>query len=189
MMKMSLDHDISKMEEVIDALRTGLGKNAVMRALNRTIDQSQTQASKSMREKYSFKAATVKATMIKYKAYPDRLQATLRSKGRRTQLIDMQARQTSKGVRVRVGKVRKLIKGAFIATMKSGHVGVFIREDGTQQGKKGAIKNRKIKELYTIGIPEAFASQTIQQALADNAENVFLPRLKHEIEWLMKTKS
>lgn len=186
-MSFTVEHDFRKAIKALTPMKTDLEKKAVVRAMNRTIDQVKTEGSKQMRARYGFKASTVKDTMITYKANGTRLQATLRSRGRRTRLIDMSARQTAKGVSVKIGKTRKLIKGAFIATMKSGHIGVFIREPGTEVGKRGKpIIKRKFKELYTIAIPEALGSADIMSALKAKAADVFPKRLEHEINWLLK---
>jgi hypothetical protein len=75
-------------------------------------------------------------------------------------------RQTKKGTSVEINKgARKVIAHAFIATMKSGHTGVFMRT-GTafrqpmQHGKGHARyrgqKRQPIKELFTTRVSEAF---------------------------------
>jgi len=172
------------------ALKAGLEKKATSRALNRVIQMARTDASKTIRQQYAFKAAEVKATMRIFNASQYKLEATLNSKGKRTPLIKMGARQKAKGVSVKIGKQRKLIKGAFIATMKSGHTGVFIRLEGTVAGKRGKpILNRKIKELYTIGVPEAFGARVVSQSMVALVKDKFPERLQHEIEWLMKQRS
>jgi len=53
------------------------------------------------------------------------------------------SRQTKRGVSVQVNKGRrKLIEGAFIATMHTGHVGVFMREGASRLPIKHALSSR-----------------------------------------------
>lgn len=155
-------------------------RKAMVLALNRVAQQAQTAATKTMRERYAFPTKVIKGTLRIYRANNGRLQASLISKGPRVQLIHMTARQTRKGVTVRVGKSRKLIKSAFIATMQSGHVGVF-----TRKGKA----RLPIKELYTIAIPEAFASQHVGAAMRAKVNEALPARYQHELDRLAKAQA
>lgn len=68
------------------------------------------------------------------------------------------------GVMVEINKgVPKLIPGAFIATMKSGHIGVFRRER-----RKLRLP---IKELFTTTVADAFRDSI--QAIAARGEEIF----------------
>ena len=67
--------------------------------------------------------------------------------------IDYPVRQTKRGVRIQVNVgSSKLIKGAFIARMKSGHRGVFTRE------RVGGARVRRlpIKEAFSSRIVDVF---------------------------------
>lgn len=180
MMKMTVETNIKDMIGSLNALAGGIEQKATVRAMNRVIDMARTEAVRKIREKYSFPATLVRSTLITYKASPQRIEAVVRGRGRRTRLIDMQARQTRQGVTVRIGKTRKLIRHAFIATMKSGHTGVYIRT---------TKKRLPIKELYTISIPEGFASKTVMDALTEKVRDVFPGRLQHELDWLIRSKT
>lgn len=68
---------------------------------------------------------------------------TMRVSGREVPLGKYPSRQTKRGVSVMVNKgQRRVIKGAFIAKMKSGHVGVFMREGRSSLPIKHALSSR-----------------------------------------------
>lgn len=73
-------------------------------------------------------------------------------------------RQTKKGVAVAVNiGQRKTIRSAFIATMKSGHEGIFLRKKGT----------RKIKEAFTTRISDVFDDHGFIPAVQAKAQTKF----------------
>lgn len=80
-------------------------------------------------------------------------------------LIDYGARQTKKGVSVKinVGK-RVLIKSAFIATMANGHRGVFVRKGKTRF---------PIKELYSSTPADVFRDKGTSERVLARAGVVF----------------
>jgi hypothetical protein len=82
---------------------------------------------------------------------------------------------------------RKKIAGAFIATMKSGHVGVFKRrERGTGNWWNAFDKKQSISELYGPS-PIKLASQDKYQTMLDDiAEDLMDKNFAHEAEFYMK---
>lgn len=174
---MRIEHNIPQLQKVLASISSGIEKKAAVNALNRAADQAKTQAKREMTKKYSFKSSEVGKTIAVYKAHSGRVEATVLSSGKRTPLLAMGARQTKKGVTVKVSKGRKLIPSAFIATMKSGHKGVF---------KRLTSKNLPFKELYTIAIPEGFASKDVMDAMKDKMSEVFFKRFEHELKRLIE---
>lgn len=83
-----------------------------------------------------------------------------------------------------------MVKGAFIATMPTGHKGVFVR---VGSGHKKVERNGRkrwyglpIRELYGPSIPAAFGNQVVQDALEALVREK-LPRiLKHELDRLIR---
>lgn len=163
---------------------------AVVRALNRTADQVRTQASRAVRDAgYNLKAATIKANIKIKRATAGNLRATVVASGRPIPLIQYGARQTGKGVTVNVQKGRKLIAGAFIATMPSGHKGVFVRGAGNVH--KRVARNGKvswhglpIRELFGPSIPDGLANKSVQEALQQLIVDKFPQILQREHSWL-----
>lgn len=79
---------------------------------------------------------------------PASLSATVRGSGRPIALIKFAARQTKAGVTANAWGVRKLYRHTFIATMKSGHEGVFVRT---------SKKRVPIKELWGSGVTQVMS--------------------------------
>lgn len=131
---------------------------ATRRAIDRTLVGTRTFAVRMIREELNIKAKVVNAlTSIKkptlfnggYEGsitFLDRPfpMAEFQPLARRV----MSARGRRIGVTVKITKERKLVKGAFIATMSNGHTGVFWRALGTQMPSK-KFKKEKITERFT----------------------------------------
>lgn len=148
---------------------------AASRALNKVMKSARVNASKNIRATYKMKAGDVKETMTVKKSNITNLSASLITTGRRIALYLFGATQKKLGVAVTITKGgRKILTGAFIATMKSGHAGVFMR--------KGMTRN-PIGERYTISAPEMMGGKEVNDKTnAYVAEN--LPRvLAHEIQY------
>jgi hypothetical protein len=74
---------------------------------------------------------------------------------------------------------RKKIAGAFIATMKSGHVGVFWRK-----GKKTG--RLPVEELYSQSTISIASQEKYQTMLDDIAEDIMDKNFAHEAEYYMQ---
>jgi len=95
-------------------------------------------------------------------------------------LADYPRSQTKRGVTVGVNKgKRTLIKSAFIATMKSGHVGVFVRErdaaiasgrDGKGRLRKGRLP---IRELFSSTVFDVFGDGGMIPSVLQRGQIVF----------------
>jgi Prophage minor tail protein Z (GPZ) len=163
---------------------------AVASALNKTVTQARTAASREIRGAgYNLKAGDVKKAMRMQRATSGQLRASLIASGRPIPLFKYSARATAKGVSVSVMKGRKLIAGAFIATMPNGRRGVFVR-DMTKarhpRTKKNKYADLPIKELYGPSIPAALANAKVQDALLTIMNEKFPKILEHECKWLAR---
>lgn len=161
---------------------------AVQRALNKTAITARAQAARSIRDTgYGLKVATIKGAFTIRRATQADLKAIVTATGRPIPLIQYGARQTGRGVSVNVKNGRKVIAHAFIATMHSGHEGVFIRVDNK---RKRVIRNGKvyysglpIKELFGPSVPSAFANEVVQDQLKSAIELRFPVVLKQELKF------
>jgi hypothetical protein len=85
--------------------------------------------------------------------------------GKPVPLAEYPVRATRQGVMVEVNKgKRKLVRGAFIRTMKSGHKGVFRR--------KGA-RRLPLRELFTTRVSDVFNDAGFVPAVHTIAQNKF----------------
>ncbi|WP_233872455.1 phage tail protein [Paraburkholderia adhaesiva] len=180
--------------------RAGLGAGASLnpkelarataRAVNKTATQARTSASRDVRKQgYNLRASTIRKALALRRANPAKPAATLRATGRPVPLIDYGARQTKNGVSVRVKNGRTVLRHAFIATMESGHKGVFERVSKTAHRR--VSKNGKtywsglpIRELFGPSIPDALANSTVEKAMTRLLETKFPAILAHEISRL-----
>lgn len=103
--------------------------NATASAINRALSRSIPKINKSVRAKYNINAKYLKRiAYVCEKAKPTSLYGTLGLSPHPVPIIGFRPKQTKEGIAVSVKKgSRKLIRKGFIATMKSGHTGVFAR--------------------------------------------------------------
>jgi hypothetical protein len=172
-------------------LRTDIVNKATVRAINKVAAQVKTAASREIRNAgYNMKAAAIKKQITITKATSGRSVAVVRCSGRPIPLIEFSATMNKSGVTVNVKNGRKSIQGAFIATMPTGHKGVFVRVGDLH---KRAVRNGKvswsglpIRELFGPGISDAFGNEIVQAALVRLVREKFPAILEHEIKFLRK---
>lgn len=165
---------------------------AMVRALNKTADQVKVQAARAVRDAgYGIKIADIKRGISVRYAKAGEMRALVVVNGRPIPLIQYSARQTAKGVSVSVKAGRKLISGAFIATMPSGHKGVFVRQPDARH-RKVANANKPgwhalpIRELFGPSVPDGMANDKVQAALQQFISDRFPKLLDHESQWLAR---
>lgn len=161
-----------------DAIRD----KATVRALNRALDATATQANRKVRERYNVRAAAVARAMEKKRAFGAQaaLAATLVFRGRRMNLLDFGARQTKVGVsvKVKVDGPRKVLPGTFIATnTHSGFTGVFRRVGKSRY---------PIKNLRSVSIPQMVRTEVVMKALKAVATEAFVRNFKQQVQFLGK---
>ncbi len=152
---------------------------AVARALNKTAEQARTEASRAVRDEgYGIKASAIKKSFSIQRATANTLLVTLRATGAPIALINYGAKQIGSGVSVNVKTGRKVLKHAFVAKMKSGHTGVFVRAGG-----RGS-KRLPIKELLGPSIPTALGNDVVEKAIMAKIREKFPQILAHELAFL-----
>lgn len=182
-----------------------LKTRVVVRSLNKIAAQAKVAAAREIKEAgYNLKAGVIKKDISVIKAKPGSLVAVVRARGRPIGLIHWSARQNRRGVSVRVLGKRKLIKGAFIATMPTGHTGVFrnLRSEkhkklsymrvefvnGRPRSKGLQRSQGKIKELFGPSIPKAFANEVVQRELHKLIKAKFPEILRHEARHALRRR-
>jgi hypothetical protein len=166
-------------------------KKATVRALNRALDQSQTGASREIRKTYNIKAGAVVRGMKKIRAYERSIlpSATLQIRGVRISLFEFSPTQrrirTRRGprrgvsVKVLVGGQRKLVKGGFVATTKSGVTGIFIRQGRSRY---------PIRLARSVSLPQTFTNKVVLAAVKKIARDSFETNVAQQIEFLSAKK-
>lgn len=156
----------------LDFFRRGKAEAALLKTLRQaggdSIRSIRSNSSKSIRQKKRFKVKDVNRAMKM--SYPtgrgvESLVWRMDVKGELTPLSKFPHRQNKQGVSVFVNRDgRKMIHGAFVARMKSGHEGVFVR-----RGKK----RLPIDELFSTRISDVFRDQDMIPTLQRKAQSVF----------------
>ena len=165
----------------------------ISRAVNDSLSGVRTQAIKGIGGKVMLKAAVIRQTFMIKKASIKDLQAAVETKSKPIPLINFSARQIKAGVSVKVLRVggRKKIPHAFIATMKSGHKGVYWRDWDLYRSpmKKdfhdGAVPRKyklPIHELYGPRVPDILDDPEIMGPVMENANKRLNDRLNHHVD-------
>lgn len=183
--------NIARIRNQLGVIRREVVDKATVRALNKTGGVARTAASREIRQAgYNIAAKSVKDHIELKRARPGELRATVRASGRPMPLIAFGARQTRAGVSVKVKEGRKLIKGAFIATMPTGHKGVFNRVGNRHKRvrRDGRVtwSGLPIKEMYGPSVPAAFRNRVVQDALQRVARARFPAIFEHELRYLLR---
>jgi Prophage minor tail protein Z (GPZ) len=179
--------DIDRAIRSLTELQRTVIPTTTARALNKTAAQAKTQAGREIRTRYNISSRIVGRHITVFRATKTgatSLTAIVRPFGRKFQVIAFQARQTPAGVRIQIKRGSpKVIAHAFIARLKSGHLGVFAR--GVYSGRRFVHQKPRlpITELFTVGVPQAFGNRVVIEALQRKVREKFPGILEHEIRF------
>lgn len=135
------------LEEVRSTLRGREITGAISGALNKTLPKTRTEIIRTVRAELNLKASDVRERITILRASPGKLRASIRVSRKAIPLVKYNARQTRLGASVGVRKgSRQTILHSFLATMKSGHKGVFVREKDYKHVKRTVV----IRQLLGI---------------------------------------
>lgn len=169
--------------ESFDPLRRAV---AMARGLSKVAKQGATVAKTNIAKEYNVKAAVV-ADRLNVKSSSNGLHATISAKPKRVgssgksriPLIDFGATQSKKnGVKFKIrrnGSAARM-RHAFIATMPSGHRGVYQRVRGS----------RKIVEVMGIDVPVMFAGKRVKPLVLKRINDVSAKVVSHELQFELK---
>lgn len=178
MVVIDVQSNIREQMAKLDAARRDLQDKAIVRALNRTADNVRAEAVRQIRQSYTLKAGTVRDQMSISRAWSGKLQAAVSANGRPIPLYEFSARWTPRmkgaSFAVKKGK-RKTLPHTFIATMKSGKVGVFER--------KGASR-LPIEQKFSVGVPGMFGAKEVQAVLREVTYAKFTQNFAQQIKFL-----
>lgn len=154
-------------------------RKATVRSLNRAIVSGQAVVARAVATDMGLKVGVVKASFTLSNATDTQPEASVRATDfKRVPLIQFNVKDSGSrltkalggGVSYTVGNVRKSIPNAFIAVMKSGHRGVFVRINK---------KRLPIRELYGPSIGKVFYK--FEDAGQERADEAFLANFEHEL--------
>lgn len=162
---------------------------AMPRALNKLRDQAKVAGLRVVADLYGIGPRTFEKYVTLKLATTADTEAVITVKGKGLPMYLFKPRPSQPGKGRKGGGVAVLIKGrtlflegAFIARMKSGHVGIFARGAYGGKGKRfhatGGGFGRflysstrlSINEFYTFGAPDALASKQATEAMTDRID-------------------
>lgn len=160
-----------------------LSEVIMYRAVNRTISKIRTATKKEIVKEYNAKSSDVLKSLKLKKAYKNSLTASVISTGRPFRLAKMKyTANTNPGAKggkgasaaVMRGNAPKEIEGAFVATMKNGMVGVFVRDEKNK---------KKVKQLHAPGVTSMMNNEELVVAdVSEDASKIFIECLENEMK-------
>lgn len=142
----------------------GGAEKAVARALNRALESAKTSMSKGVRERYTIPASKISESIKIIRANPQRLIATMLTTSARLAIpvfrISPKTPPSQKGIPVKLREkvtseilsgVSKQWSHAFLARMRSGHLGIWKRQRG----------GNRILEAKSLSVPQMLGFNAI----------------------------
>lgn len=192
MIRFSIKTNFPEVQRKLEALRKDIAERATVSAINKTTTQAKSQMSRAITGEFNIAASKVKESLrvvrARYSFGGLSIEARLESpstRGRSLNLINFDAKQTAKGVSVKVRKAsgRKLIAGAFIAN--KGRT-VFQRQGGVMPSRsryKGTKHAEQIKALQTIEVAQMFNTKRINAKVVQFIEAKLPEVMANEIRF------
>lgn len=202
--------DVEAVKKMLGDCKTAPGK-VISRALNKTMTGIKTDAWNEIKQVLNAKQTDVYDTFKVTKASVADMSCKFVSTGKHLPLMTFGARQTTKGVSVQVLKThpRETIPKTFIATMKSGHKGVFWRKwhqpnlnSGfeSQANRAGYFWSRKsqrfvpmallpdrfrfkISERFSLRVPDLLSGPPVIDAVMTKANERLVTNLDREVNY------
>ncbi|MDR1310257.1 MAG: phage tail protein [Burkholderiaceae bacterium] len=163
--------NIADLRDRIQRFSESMRGKIISRALNRTAIAARTMAAQEIRRTYSISSRVIRHSISVNRANSGRLYATVRADGGPLPVYGFSPKQTKQGVMAKIKGRRVLFPRAFIARMKSGHVGVFARGgykgdfewSGKAFGRFRFGKGRySVNEFYTASVPQGFSNTEVK---------------------------
>lgn len=164
---MSLSISVKWDKSGLASIKPGPLKRAIVAALRKAgataLRDMRSEANKRIRSRKRIKVSYIsKALTLARPKGSDvtSMEWALRVSGKQVPLVAYPHRQTKRGVSVEVNRgKRTLIRGAFIATMRSGHEGVFRRLGKSRLPIKELLGSRPVDALLHKGEADAIAAR------------------------------
>ena len=186
---LSVDTDIDEAFKVFSRLNDGFADNAVRIALDDIARQARTRAKREIRQLYRLSDAQARSQLSVGRASRDTLQSWVGASGKRLPAYMFSKGQAALGAQVNITGNTKVIDHTFIATMPSGHIGIFERTGVKTRVASGRNKGKlkqQIQEVMTIGVAPMFASERISAQVCDLVQTKFPQVLRGNIQYLIE---
>lgn len=191
-----VERAISAMRETLDALGGKDAGVAVARTLNRGLEAARTETARQARRAYTAPEKKLFDNIFVRRAKPAKLEGTLEISGKPgVSRIHFLAIPNRPGTRPREGVSTLVRRGGmrrvpmkpgfdkpFIMKKRQGGYGIFARKRGADFG--GPWKNN-VEMLFGPSPVQALQRRDTQEKIAARVEEVFAPRLRHEIDVIL----
>lgn len=186
MIRVDVRSDMRRVTAQFKAAAEAATGTATLRALNRAATTVRANAAREISREYNIKVGAARRRFSIRRATRAQLIAEVIARARPLPLIEFSARQTRRGgVTVRIKRSgTKRFREAFIATMASGHRGVFFRE------RRGGDRARRlpIEEVFSLSIPQAFAARAISRAIERLSRETFIKNYEQQLRYLTRPR-
>ena len=160
-------------------------------ALNRATTTGRAKAAQTTRKQYNVRSGDIKKTINITRATPATLESRFISTGRSLPLMSFRPNVTKKGVTAKIKGTRKLFPGAFMATTKSGHKGIFARAQ--YKGNKLVSRRKRVNrypendlpitEIQTLSVPSAIQNKGVINPLTNIMKEALIKNYSHELKF------
>lgn len=206
MQSYSIYGHIEELEDLVKGFPLGEKalRKAMVSSLNKSIVSTRSFAAKLIAKEYRITQKAIKAELPISKAHFNRLEARILGEGSpgiplfqfaplpkeapSTKRTSKGGYKPKKGIKVMIHRGdRKVVKGAFIARMASGHVGVFKRKGRGLGAWWNAFKAKgTIEELYGPSPLRILDSDTYQIPIDDFAGDALEKNIAHEAQFYLR---
>jgi DNA-binding MarR family transcriptional regulator len=177
MLRIDIRGDLETIKRSLTDLQQKKVPTAASRALNKTIGNIRTQASKSIREERALSARVVRDALTVKKTTKTQLVASLTASGRPIPLREYQARAGKRGVTVKVSPGgRKLVRHA-------GNKAFALAKFGGHIYARTGKERLPIKKLYGPSIPSTFVKDKVTEALDKVGGESWPKRFAEELQY------
>lgn len=179
------------MADRIERLATDVRQKVIARALRKAANGSRAETARAIKDEYKISSRVVRKS-IKIRTFfkaPPKAEITV--KGGPLPIYAFKPRKTAAGIKVRIKGRAVLFPHSFIATMRSGHIGVFARGGyknvPNPVSRFGHFKFSKerhpINEFFTFSLPQGFNNKLVMSRVIVRFQQRYPAILWHEYEW------
>ena len=195
--KMTVDPaSLRRIKSDLDHIRNGAAR-VLSRGINKTLAGVKTDAVNEISNEITPTKTEIRKAFKLFKASISSLSASVECRGKPLPLMKYKARSVAAGVTFQIRKTdkRMLLPGGFIATMSSGHKGVFHRvHDGPRAPTRkrdprfGAMPRRfrlPIVERFGPRVPDILSNEPVLKQVGVLANQRLDKNLAHELDYLL----
>lgn len=176
--------DAHEVTDALSGIKNGQAR-AINRAINKTLITARAEAARAVAADTGLRVSVVKDAMKIANSNFSTLTGGVLVTGKRIPLIEFHGTgpEPSRGrgrVTYRMGAGGSTtVKSAFIATMRSGHRGIF---------KRTAKRRLPITELFGPSLPKVAANAAVVAAVKSVTEDALQKNLDHEVAFLIEQR-